>query len=96
MPTYDFKCHECGHVFESILRLAEYEDGPWPTCDGCGSENISRLFGAGHGGVQCDSINDVSWLPSALKTLPDDAGTRVGSRTEWRRYLKEKGLECKG
>lgn len=94
MPIYNFKCRECGTVFESILRLAEYEARQWPACP-CGSTDIVRHFVAGHGGVQCDSINDVPWLPSALKTLPNDAA-RIESKTEWNRYLKENRLSCKG
>ena len=96
MPTYDFRCQKCGNVFESILRLFEYEGLQWPVCSECGTDDIVRHFVSGCGGVQCDSINDVSWLPSAIKNLPDDAVGKVGSRGEWKRYLKEKGLICTG
>lgn len=95
MPLYDFQCQDCDAVIEVFLKLHEYENGDLPACEACGSTNTKRVFTAGYGGVQCDSINDVSWLPSALKTLPDDAA-KVESRTEWKRYLKENGMQCKG
>ena len=30
MPTYDYKCSECGHTFEEILKIAD-RDAPCET-----------------------------------------------------------------
>jgi putative FmdB family regulatory protein len=46
MPTYDYKCSECGHVFETMHSM---KDAPLTTCPNCGKEALVRLIGAGSG-----------------------------------------------
>ena len=41
MPTYDYQCEECGHIFEEIHSMSEtYEDG----CPKCGHENVNKVY----------------------------------------------------
>ncbi|NUN68911.1 MAG: zinc ribbon domain-containing protein [Bacteroidetes bacterium] len=46
MPTYDYKCSECGHLFETMQSM---KDAPLTTCPNCGKETLNRLIGAGGG-----------------------------------------------
>ncbi len=43
MPTYDYKCLDCGHTFEAFQRIAEGHLTNCPLCNG----HIRRLIGAG-------------------------------------------------
>lgn len=44
MPTYDYKCPDCGTSTELFLKLAEYEKNPTPPCDRCGTP-MEQTFG---------------------------------------------------
>lgn len=43
MPTYDYKCQQCGYKFEKRQKMS---DEKLKTCPKCGGE-LHRLFGAG-------------------------------------------------
>jgi len=43
MPTYDYKCKECGITFELFQKMT---DEPIKKCIECGGE-VKRLIGAG-------------------------------------------------
>lgn len=43
MPTYDYKCLDCGHAFEHFQRISEEPLTNCPVCSG----NVKRLIGAG-------------------------------------------------
>ena len=43
MPTYDYKCLDCGHTFEELQGI---NDEPLKICPNCGG-HIKRLIGAG-------------------------------------------------
>lgn len=45
MPTYDYKCGECGHRFERLQRMS---DAPVEVCPECGG-TVKRLISAGAG-----------------------------------------------
>ena len=76
MPLYDYQCPEHGQ-FDVLLKISELR--PTFKCPKCGRKS-KRIVVSGHGGVHCDSINDVSWLPSAVQNLPDDAAVKIQSR----------------
>jgi len=48
------------------------------------------------GAIQCDSVNDVKWLPSACQTLQKHGEPPLQTRGEYNRYLKENKLSCVG
>lgn len=94
MPRYDFKCHKCDSVEEKFVPLKDYEE--IQICEKCG-EDLERLFplvGATHG-------DEAAWLRTTTEFLKDgDERTiyknPVASRAEYKRLLKEKGLEPAG
>ena len=45
MPTYDYECKECGHLFEEFHAMS---DPPVDTCPEC-SGDVRRLIGGGLG-----------------------------------------------
>ncbi len=46
MPTYDYKCQKCGHVFEVFHAMSA---SPKVVCEKCGDGKVKRLIGAGAG-----------------------------------------------
>jgi putative FmdB family regulatory protein len=47
MPTYDYKCLDCGHLFEKFQRITEEPLTNCPKCNG----TVKRLIGAGAGTI---------------------------------------------
>ena len=43
MPTYEYRCQECGHEFERFQKMS---DEPLRTCPECGGK-VRRLIGTG-------------------------------------------------
>lgn len=46
MPTYDYACLDCGHIFEKFHSMSE---NPTYTCEKCKSTNVQKKIGAGSG-----------------------------------------------
>jgi putative FmdB family regulatory protein len=46
MPTYDYRCNDCGHRFEQYQSI---KDEPLKLCPSCGQEHAQRLISAGGG-----------------------------------------------
>jgi putative FmdB family regulatory protein len=46
MPTYDYRCAECGFEFEEFQSM---KDDPLVTCPQCGKPGLKRAFGSGVG-----------------------------------------------
>jgi putative FmdB family regulatory protein len=38
MPTYEYRCKDCGHAFERVERMSEHTAAP--KCPKCGSANV--------------------------------------------------------
>ena len=47
MPTYEYKCLDCGILFEQFQRITEESIKECPKCKG----NVKRLIGAGAGPI---------------------------------------------
>lgn len=45
MPTYEYRCSNCGHCFERFQRMS---DAPLSACPECGGA-VERLISAGGG-----------------------------------------------
>lgn len=46
MPTYDYQCDSCGHVFEAFQSMSE---DPLKTCPECSDDALRRLISGGSG-----------------------------------------------
>jgi len=46
MPTYDYKCDDCGYEFEKFQMITAK---PIRKCPRCGREGVKRLIGVGAG-----------------------------------------------
>ena len=44
--TYEYRCRECGEVFDVTASVAEKEAGLHPECPSCGSKKAAQVFGA--------------------------------------------------
>ena len=89
MPIYVYKCR-CGKTMEVFHKVNRVPKHHRCSCGWMAKKVLST------GGIQCDSVNDVSWLPSACKVLQKHGEPPLQSRTEYNRYLKENNLACKG
>ncbi|MFQ5797093.1 MAG: zinc ribbon domain-containing protein [Bacteroidota bacterium] len=47
MPDYDFKCADCGHVFELHLSVAEHDKMQGVQCPKCNSKNVKPVMSVG-------------------------------------------------
>ena len=45
MPTYEYKCKDCGYTFEKFQRMKDEPIAKCPTCRG----KVQRLIGTGAG-----------------------------------------------
>ncbi len=73
MPTYDYKCDNCGHLFEYFQSMS---DDALTTCPDCGQETLKRLIGGGMGVIFKGSgfyVNDAKKSSSTSKPLKDKA-----------------------
>jgi len=46
MPTYDYRCDNCGHEFDAFQSITE---AALKKCPKCGKNKLRRLIGAGAG-----------------------------------------------
>lgn len=44
--TYEYRCKDCGKLFEVIATIAEKDAGLEPECSECGSTRAAQVFGA--------------------------------------------------
>ncbi len=43
MPTYQYRCDNCGYLFNRIFRYDE--ERKLPKCDNCGCDRILQVYG---------------------------------------------------
>lgn len=79
MPTYMYKCADCGHRFEAVQG---FHDDPLDTCPDCGGQ-VRRVIGnvgvtfKGSGFYRTDSRSD-----KKSKTASKPAETKSESKSE--------------
>ena len=79
MPLYEFRCRNCGHVFEMLLPRGSFSD---VHCPKCGSSDVQRLISSFSIGGQARLFRDVSLsekdIPKPLRqTFPPDWKKRL-------------------
>lgn len=84
MPTYDYKCEECGHKFEKFQYI---KDEPIKICPKCGGQ-VKRLIGPGAGiifrgsGFYITDYRSESYKKSAKKDEGTGKATEAVSSSE--------------
>ena len=87
MPTYEYKCDNCGHVFEKIQSV---RDEPLIQCPNCSFNSLHKVFYPagiifkGSGWYITDSRKATSGSPSSSsETKKETQGeTKTESKTE--------------
>ncbi|WP_319562208.1 FmdB family zinc ribbon protein [Marispirochaeta sp.] len=84
MPTYDYECQSCGHVFEYFQSMS---DDPLKECPKCGKE-VKRLIGGGMGIIfkgsgfyVTDNRSGSNGSGGGAKTSSTDGGSAKSSDT---------------
>lgn len=73
MPTYEFHCDDCHHVFEVFASISAKERGLDLTCEQCGSKHISQ------GITSCLFYSPGSFRESAASSPSKCSGCHSGS-----------------
>ncbi len=76
MPTYDYQCDNCSHLFEYFQSMS---DEPLRTCPDCGQDSLRRLIGGGMGIIFKGSgfyVNDAKKSASTSAPLKEKNGKR--------------------
>ena len=67
MPTYDYKCDECGHTFEKMQLITAK---PLKKCPKCKKNKLKRLIGGGTGIIFRNTNPYEGKVPSHVKFGP--------------------------
>lgn len=43
MPTYDYNCENCGHVFEEFLSMSKCDKPISDPCPKCGQKKVKKM-----------------------------------------------------
>jgi putative FmdB family regulatory protein len=70
MPTYEYKCKDCGEEFECIVARSQKNK---VKCEKCDSKNVDRLlstakFSMGSAGTGAQNLNTCTSCSSSCKT----------------------------
>lgn len=69
MPTYDYKCEDCGHELNDIFQ--SFKDEALVKCPSCGKNSLARVI---YGGLGC-FVKDVK----TIGQLADSNWKKMGS-----------------
>lgn len=86
---YQYECR-CGKKVEKLFKPQRVPNRVRCECGWLARKVISI------GGIQCDSVNDVKWLPSACQTLQKHGEAPLQTRGEYKKYLSDHKLQCIG
>lgn len=86
MPTYEYRCKDCGHELETVQA---FSDDALTTCPVCHAEALRKVFGSvgiafkGSGFYKNDSrgkTSSTSAASSSTSSTSGDGGTSNGSK----------------
>lgn len=84
MPIYEYKCSECGHVFEKIQGFSAPSSGKCPLCNG----KASRLLS------QCTfHLKGSGWYATDYAKDQDTSGMKYNKKTKKVEPKKEKSTK---
>lgn len=74
MPTYEYKCLECGHQFEMFQKITESPINECPQCKG----HVKRLIGMGAGPI----FKGSGFYQTDYKSKPSKSESKTDSKKE--------------
>ncbi len=104
MPTYEYRCHDCGRDFDLFQRMS---DKPGATCPDCGAR-AERLISGGAGllfkgeGFYITDYRSEAYRESAKKESGAESGgesgaaARAGSRSSGGAEKSAKAAKAEG
>jgi putative FmdB family regulatory protein len=80
MPTYDYKCNACGHVFEKFQSITA---PAVRKCPKCGKLKVRRLIGTGAGVIfKGDGFYQTDYRSEAYKQAAEKDKPSAGKSDE--------------
>jgi len=76
MPTYEYKCKECGRVFEVFRRFSELNKEV--NCPNCGSEKTERVFSLPH--IEGETVAGSGYGRTVVPPMSPEPGRGLGRR----------------
>lgn len=86
MPTYEYKCNECGHIFEKLQSITDEPLKECPLCRG----KIRRLIGGGAGLIFKGSGFYITDYKNARDKSKKGKTTELGNSGDKIKNTKEK------
>lgn len=83
MPTYEYKCNSCNHVFEAIVPMAKRKTPTRSSCDICGKKQVKQviLTCPNMGMDSCHDIHKASGgFKSAMQRVCESPGIKNSKR----------------
>ncbi|MEW6506604.1 MAG: FmdB family zinc ribbon protein [Bacteroidota bacterium] len=74
MPTYEYKCLDCGHKYEIFQRITEEPADECPVCKG----NVKRLIGMGAGPI----FKGSGFYQTDYKSRPSESENKIEAKKE--------------
>jgi len=74
MPTYDYKCRECGKVFEVFRRFSELDEQV--NCPNCGSEKTEMIFSVPH--IEGETVAGSGYGKTEFPPINPEPGRGMG------------------
>lgn len=87
MPLFDYVCEDCGHEFEMVLPVSEYDAQQY--CEQCGG-TAKKIITKGHGGI-FRANDSIPWVRSVSDVLTDRNGNPANIETiqDLRQYYRD-------
>lgn len=79
MPIYEYKCHECDHVFEDLV-LSSKDTGP-EKCPKCGAAQVSRLISGTNFQLKGGGWFHSDYGKKGGAAVPDESSASVGEKS---------------
>jgi putative FmdB family regulatory protein len=80
MPTYEYRCSNCGHLLEAFQRMS---DAPLTHCPNCDKEELKRVVSGGAGVIYRGEgwyVTDYSKKSSGGKDEPSISASKAASK----------------
>jgi putative FmdB family regulatory protein len=74
MPTYEYKCLDCGHKYEIFQRITEEPAAECPVCKG----SVKRLIGMGAGPI----FKGSGFYQTDYKSRPSENEVKIETKEE--------------